>query len=79
MHREAARFNTHAANDSSPIAYAHQDSIDFNNGWNLVRDQEVGGSNPLASTNLFKALISHSCFVTRYGSRDFTAKKIEPK
>ncbi len=31
-----------------------QNSTDFNKVWNLVRDQGVGGSNPLSPTNIFK-------------------------
>ena len=31
-----------------------QNSTRFNKQWNLVRDQGVGGSNPLSPTNLFK-------------------------
>ena len=30
--------------------------MDFNRLWNLVRDQGVGGSNPLSPTNFFKHL-----------------------
>ena len=30
-------------------------SIDFTKVWNLVRDQGVGGSNPLSPTNLYNA------------------------
>jgi hypothetical protein len=30
-----------------------QNSTRFNKQWNLVRDQGVGGSNPLSPTNLF--------------------------
>jgi hypothetical protein len=35
---------------------------DFNKPWNLVRDQGVGGSNPLSPTNLFKQISSTSGF-----------------
>jgi hypothetical protein len=34
----------------------HQDSTEFNKLWHLVRDQEAGGSNPLAPTILFNSL-----------------------
>jgi hypothetical protein len=38
---------------SSQIACGLQVSVDFHNRLNLVRDQGVGGSNPLSPTNLF--------------------------
>jgi hypothetical protein len=37
-----------------------QISVDFNKGWNVVRDQGVGGSNPLSPTNVFNSLQSIS-------------------
>jgi len=45
-----------AAKPSTPIACGLQNPIDFNMLWNLVRDQGVGGSNPLSPTNPFKYL-----------------------
>jgi hypothetical protein len=36
------------------IACDLQNPIEFKKGWNPVRDQGVGGSNPLSPTNLFK-------------------------
>jgi hypothetical protein len=44
-----------ATTGSIPIAYGLQNSVEFNNRLNLVRDQGVGGSNPLSPTNLFHA------------------------
>ena len=41
-------FNWQAANASTIITQNQQESIDFNNAWSLVRDQEVGVSNLLA-------------------------------
>jgi hypothetical protein len=38
---------------TTPIACDLHDSIGFNNRRNLVRDQGVGGSNPLSPTKLF--------------------------
>jgi len=37
-----------------------QNSTGFNNCWNLVRDQGVGGSNPLSPTNPNRPLISRA-------------------
>jgi len=34
----------------------NKNSTDSNKVWNLVRDQGVGGSNPLSPTNIFKHL-----------------------
>src|SRR5258707_9735461 len=45
-----------AAKPSTRIASRLQNSVAFNNRLNLVRDQGVGGSNPLSPTNLFKHL-----------------------
>jgi hypothetical protein len=35
-------------------SYKHQISMGFNRPWNLVRDQGVGGSNPLSPTIYFQ-------------------------
>src|ERR1017187_3033292 len=43
-------FNTKAATHSIKITYFHSISTDFNQSSNLVRDQGVGGSNPLSPT-----------------------------
>ncbi len=45
-----------ASTHSITISCSLQNSIEFNKRWNLVRDQGVGGSNPLSPTNLFKPL-----------------------
>jgi hypothetical protein len=37
------------------ISYKQRISTSFNNRWNLVRDQGVGGSNPLSPTIYFQA------------------------
>jgi hypothetical protein len=42
-----------AATRSTTITWDLRNSGEFNNCWNLVRDQGVGGSNPLSPTNLF--------------------------
>jgi hypothetical protein len=39
--------------------------MDFSGPWNLVRDQEVGGSNPLAPTTLFRINDLYHTRVTR--------------
>src|ERR1035437_5004522 len=49
-------FNDRHATGSISISYKPQLSTDFNNLWNLVRDQGVGGSNPLSPTNYFQPL-----------------------
>jgi hypothetical protein len=48
-----------------------QDSTNFNIGWNLVRDQGVGGSNPLSPTNLFKHMNCVSGFSVYSSVVDF--------
>src|ERR1035437_2848030 len=49
-------FNTKAATHSIKITYFRSISTDFNKSSNLVRDQGVGGSNPLSPTNTFNNL-----------------------
>src|SRR6266436_7981364 len=44
------------ATRATPITCSLQNSIEFNKRWNLVRDQGVGGSNPLSPTNCFQSL-----------------------
>jgi len=44
------------ATHSTPNTCGLQNSVEFNNCRNLVRDQGVGGSNPLSPTNYFKQL-----------------------
>jgi hypothetical protein len=48
-------FNRQDATGSVSISSEPQNFIDFNNAWNLVRDQEVDGSNPFAPTTSFAA------------------------
>jgi len=45
-------FNDRHATGSISISYKPQTSTGFNSLWNLVRDQGVGGSNPLSPTIL---------------------------
>ncbi len=52
----AAAFNERLATGSISISYEQQIPTGFNTRWNLVRDQGVGGSNPLSPTNLFNNL-----------------------
>ena len=49
-------FNDRHATGSISISYKPQLSTDFNNLWNLVRDQGVGGSNPLSPANVLNNL-----------------------
>jgi len=44
------------ASHSIQISWKPRISTDFNNQLNLVRDQGVGGSNPLSPTNYFNTL-----------------------
>jgi hypothetical protein len=55
-HRISLDFNKVAAIGTIQITLDHQISTDFTKDWNLVRDQGVGGSNPLSPTNLFNIL-----------------------
>src|ERR1035437_3451873 len=67
-------FNDRHATGSISISYKPQLSTDFNNSWNLVRDQGVGGSNPLSPTNVFNKLQRY--FFHRYFQCvDFVAVK----
>ena len=61
-HQNSTDFNERPATDSISITWKQQNSIDFNRCLNLVRDQGVGGSNPLSPTNLFKHMDSVSGF-----------------
>src|SRR6266436_4686015 len=54
--QRATRCWALTATHAIPITCQLQNSIEFNNHRNLVRDQGVGGSNPLSPTNLFKNL-----------------------
>src|SRR6266436_6319669 len=56
VQQRSTQATSPAATRSTVITCALQNSIAFNNCWNLVRDQGVGGSNPLSPTNLFKHL-----------------------
>jgi len=56
QHRSTSHMAV-AAMPSTPIICGLQNSIEFNNRRNLVRDQGVGGSNPLSPTNLFFDLL----------------------
>jgi predicted nucleic acid-binding protein len=48
---DSTAFKQQPATGSTPISYGQQNSTNLNKGWNLVRDQGVGGSNPLSPTN----------------------------
>jgi len=48
-----------AATHSIENCYFHSISTDLNNTQKLVRDQGVGGSNPLSPTNIFNSLQHH--------------------
>jgi len=50
------------AKPSTPTACGLQNPVEFNKGWNLVRDHGVGGSNPLSPTNFSKHLNDTSGF-----------------
>ena len=56
LQHRSTEFNKSAATGSTPITWNQQNSTDFNKVRNLVRDQGVGGSNPLSPTNLSLAL-----------------------
>jgi len=51
LQQRSTDFNKQAAIGSTAITWNQQNSTDFNRVWNLVRDQGVGGSNPLSPTN----------------------------
>ena len=55
VQHESTIFNKERATGSISINYKLQISIDFHNARNLVRDQGVGGSNPLSPTIFFQA------------------------
>ena len=54
--QRATARQAEVATHSISIPCGLQNSIEFNKRWNLVRDQGVGGSNPLSPTNLFKRI-----------------------
>ena len=56
VQQKSTSFNDEGATDTTAITWKQQNSTDFNKGWNLVRDQGVGGSNPLSPTNLSLSL-----------------------
>jgi hypothetical protein len=62
VQQRSKRHRKEAATHSTSINCRRQNSIGFNKRWNLVRDQGVGGSNPLSPTNLFKHLSCTSGF-----------------
>jgi hypothetical protein len=51
LQQSSTDFNKHAATGSTAITWNQQKSTDFSEVWNLVRDQGVVGSNPIAPTN----------------------------
>jgi hypothetical protein len=56
VQQKSTSFNGEGVTGSTAITWKQQNSTDFNKAWNLVRDQGVGGSNPLSPTNLFNYL-----------------------
>src|ERR1700746_1191770 len=48
--QRAITCQSNIATRTTPITCDLQNSIEFNKCWNLVRDQGVGGSNPLSPT-----------------------------
>jgi hypothetical protein len=57
-HCETTTFTIAAANHSITNRWKRSISTDFNSSLKLVRDQGVGGSNPLSPTNNFSTLQS---------------------
>ena len=55
-HHLSIEFNKAAATRATAITYDHRISTDFTKSKNLVRDQGVGGSNPLAPTIIFNEI-----------------------
>src|SRR6266853_2542461 len=45
IHQISTEFNEQSITDSTSIGWRQQDSTDFSEGCNLVRDQWIGGSN----------------------------------
>ena len=60
IQQTSTAFNDRHATSSTSITWNPQLSTDFNKAWNLVRDQGVGGSNPLSPTNVFNEINSIS-------------------
>ena len=56
-------FNEQHATGSTSISYKPSISAKFNRLLHLVRDQGVGGSNPLSPTNIFNNLNDTSGFI----------------
>src|SRR5207245_5768284 len=56
VQQRSTQATSPTATRSTAITCARPNSITFNNCWNLVRDQGVGGSNPLSPTIIFKHL-----------------------
>jgi hypothetical protein len=54
LHRGSTEFNKLPATNATAITWNHRISTDFNKHRNLVRDQGVGGSNPLSPINYFQ-------------------------
>jgi len=65
-----------AATHSTPITCDLRNSIEFNQCRNLVRDQGVGGSNPLSPTKFFGICVSFLFFPSnRLGGSDFALSR----
>src|SRR5579872_1688828 len=54
--QDSAAFNKQPATGSISTSYEQLISASFNKVLNVVRDQGVGGSNPLSPTNVFNKL-----------------------
>ena len=70
-------FNKERVTGSISINCKPQISTDFYNVLNLVRDQGVGGSNPLSPTNLFKHINSISGFSSTGRVADICDRQVE--
>src|SRR5262249_46437417 len=51
VQQQSLDFNEQPTTGSTTISYEQQNSTNINTVWNLVRDQGVGGSNPLSPAN----------------------------
>ena len=59
IQQRSTAFNEQPATGSTAISWKRKTSTSFNRCWNLVRDQGVGGSNPLSPTICFHSLTFH--------------------
>jgi len=66
-------FKYESATNSTAITSKHENPTDFNKPWNLVRDQGVGGSNPLSPTNA--KLAPRSAFTCSQRARGMDSRR----